>query len=433
MILLLLLPACIWGQTPELRRLTLEEVVQLGLSNSKQLQISNAKVAAAHAKTNQLHDAFVPALTYTGAYNRLSGNVPEFGFTLPSGEYKVLNPLIVNQFSNKIGISEAVFTGFRALNALKGNEFLENAARIDVERDQKEVHLNLISAGINLYKLQEAQRSIQASLISVRSRVVDLKKLRDQGLALDNDVLKAELIVSQLETAQIETENGLHANVFSLAVLLGLPESTEIQLDSTGISGVNADATLATFLDNAANRADVRAAGMRKEAAGKQIEYFKGSRLPLVNVGANLYINNPNSRYFPPEATFKTTWDAGVSLNWNLSTLYTSKHTIEEAKATFLQTNLQQTQLTESARSEIANQYYNWQTARSKKELSVKSLQQALENQKVMRARLNQQIATPTELLDADTLQIQAEINRISANADAQLAYYKLLKSAGQL
>jgi outer membrane protein TolC len=146
-----------------------------------------------------------------------------------------------------------------------------------------------------------------------------------------------------------------------------------------------------------------------------------------------VYYNNPNSRFFPPQATFKSTWDAGLSLNWNISSLYTSKHTVEEAKATLLQSNLQESQLSDAARTDVANQFYNWQTARSKKALAVKSLQQALENQKVIRARLNQQIATPTELLDADTLQIQAEINRISADADAQLAYFKLLKSAGKL
>jgi hypothetical protein len=432
-VLLLFLPVLLWGQTSELRRMTLDEVVQMGIANSKQLKISSAKAMAAHAKTSQLHDAFIPALTYTGSYTRLSSNVPEFGFTLPTGEYKVLNPLIVNQFANRLGFSEAVFTGFRALNALKGNEFLESAARLDVERDQKEVHLNLLAAGINLYKLQEALQSINANLNSARSRVGDLQKLRDQGLALDNDVLKAELIVSQLETAKIETENGLHANGFSMSLLLGLPENTEVQLDSTGMSAAVSPESLASFMQNTPNRADLRAASLRTQAATKQVSFYKGTKLPQINVGANVYYNNPNSRFFPPQATFKSTWDAGLTLNWNISSLYTSKHTVEEAKATLLQSNLQESQLSDAARTEIANQFYNWQTARSKKALAVKSLQQALENQKVIRARLNQQIATPTELLDADTLQIQAEINRISADADAQLAYFKLLKSAGKL
>ncbi|MBU6340275.1 MAG: TolC family protein [Bacteroidetes bacterium] len=431
--LLLCLPLNLWAQAFETRRLTLDELVQLGLANSKQLQISQAKVAAAHAKTNQLHDAFVPALSYSGAYNRVSANVPEFGFFLPSGEYKILNPLILNQFSNRLSISESVFTGFRALNALKANEFLENASKTDAERDQKDVHLNLLAAGINLYKLQEAQQSIKANLNAAKSRVADLQKLRSQGVALDNDVLKAELMVSQLETAQIETENSIRANTFALAVLLGLPETSNLEIDSTGLKAPVGESVLNSFLDNAGNRADVRAAGFRAQASQYQMKFTKGTMLPLVSVGANMYVNNPNSRFFPPTATFHTTWDAGVALSWNLSNLYTARHTLDESKANLLQAGLLQKQLTDNARSEIANQYYNWLTARSKMDLALKSLKQSIENQKIVKARLDQQVATPSDLLDADALRIQSDINRIAAEAELQLAYYKLLKSAGKL
>ncbi|MEI6409132.1 MAG: TolC family protein [Bacteroidota bacterium] len=433
-LILLFFPVLLWGQSTELRRLSLDEIVQIGLANSKQLQITNAKLMAAHAKTSQLGDAFIPSVNYNGSYTRLSKNVPEFGFTTPNGDYRVLNPLIPNNFSNRFSLSEVVFTGFRALNAIKASEFLETAAKVDVERDQKEVQLNLLNAGITLYKLEQAKRTFEANLNTARQRVTDMRNLRAQGLALDNDVLKAELGVAQLETAKSETEHAISATAFSLSVLLGLPESTSVQVDSASVASVSTpDGTLESFLNNATNRADVRAAGLRTEASAKQLSGTKGAMLPLVSVGANLYINNPNQRFFPPEDVFHTTWDAGLSLSWNLTSLYTSRHTIEESKANLLSSNLQQQQLTDAARTEIANQFYAWQTARDKQSLYALSVKQAVENQKVILARQRQQTATATELLDADALRIQAEINRVTAESDMRLAYFRLLKSAGKL
>ena len=154
---------------------------------------------------------------------------------------------------------------------------------------------------------------------------------------------------------------------------------------------------------------------------------------PLVSVGVNLYSNRPNQRLFPPEDRYLTTWDAGVSLSWNLTNLYTARHNVREASANLLQSNLTRDQLTDAARSEIASNYYNWVSAGQKTEVARKAVRQAEENVRVIQLRNSQQIAASTELLDADALLLQARVNNISAVADTRLAYYKLLKSAGKL
>ncbi len=126
-------------------------IFQLGFANSKALQISTAKADAAHSKIQQARAATIPSLTYTGSYYRLSDNVKPFEtsfFTVP---------VLLNQTLNKVSLSEPVFTGLRALNTIRATEFLEKAARFDLEKDKKDVQLNLLTAAINLYKLQEAR------------------------------------------------------------------------------------------------------------------------------------------------------------------------------------------------------------------------------------------------------------------------------------
>lgn len=434
LLVLALLPLVPQSVTAQVRVLRLDEVIDLGLANSKSLQISSAKAAAAQAKTAQTHDATFPTMSYNGSYARLSENIDPFAITLPSGETQVLNPVIPNQYLNRLSITEPVFTGLRALNTIRATEFLEQAARFDLERDRKDVQLNLTAAAINLYKLQSALKVVDKNLATAQNRLTDTYHLRDQGLALDNDVLRSELAVTQLETAKLETANAIAAAQFNLAILLGLPTEQGIQIDSASLfSGAENAESLDFFLGNAANRADVQAANQRALAASKQVKITQGTYFPLISVGANLYTNRPNQRLFPPQDRFLSTWDAGVNVSWNLSNFYTSRHTVQESKLNFLQAELQRSQLGDAAKSDIANNFYNWQTARQKTLLAEKSVAQALENQRITQLRNTQQIASLSDLLDADALLVQAQINEVGARADARMAYFKLLKSAGKL
>lgn len=412
----------------QVRTLTLDEVVSLGVSNSRQLQVSAAKLAAAQAKVAQYRDQFIPSLTYTGSYYRLSDNVKPFETPL----FTV--PILLNQTQNRFALNEVIFTGFRAKNTIEASTFLANAARYDAARDQADVKINLIGATLNLFKLQEARNVFARNLATARNRQTDLTNLRTQGLAVDNDVLKSELAIAQLEAAQTETDNAIRAAQFALATLCNLPETTDIQIDSATVFAAQESAiSLEEYLAGATNTAVVKAAQERNAAAVKQIAISKGVMLPLINVGANYYYNNPNQRQFPIEDKFIGTWDVGVGVTWNLSSFYTSRHQVEESRANQVQGEALANQLTDGVRTDIAGNFYTWQTTLAKIGVADKSVVSATENQRITQLRQTQQIATATDLLEADALLLQAQINAVTTRVDARAAWYRLQKSAGRL
>ena len=424
---LLSLPFGMQAQTAEERTLTLDEVVQLGLANSKQLQLSATRTDIAQTKTRQALASTVPSLTYSGSYYRLSDNITPFETPL------FTMPVLLNQTLNRVSISEPVFTGLRALNTIRATEFLENAARFDLERDKKEVQLNLIGSAIQVYKLEEALKVVQSSLLTAQNRLKDTKALQQQGMALDNDVLKADFSLTQLETAQIETANNLAAGRFALNTLLGLPGNTIVHIDAASIGAGAGAETLESLLENTTQRADYQASTQRLLASEKQLKVSKGAYLPLLSIGANLYSNSPNQRQFPLENRFITTWDAGIQVSWNIGNLYTGRHNVQEARLNLTQSTVQRAQLLDAANTDVSNNYYAWQTALQKIAQSEKSLSQATENQRIMQLRNSQQLSSLTDLLEADALLLQARINQVSAKADASLSRFRLLRSAARL
>jgi outer membrane protein len=58
---------------------------------------------------------------------------------------------------------------------------------------------------------------------------------------------------------------------------------------------------------------------------------------------------------------------------------------------------------------------------------------QAQENYRTLTSRYNNQFSLLSDLLDANTLLLQAKINESLANADTELAYKRLLKASGNL
>jgi outer membrane protein len=128
---------------------------------------------------------------------------------------------------------------------------------------------------------------------------------------------------------------------------------------------------------------------------------------------------------------FHGTWDAGLSLNWNLTSLYTAHHQSAEAKTLVLQSTAISDQITDGIRMEVNQDFVNYEQSLRKIDVAQRSVNQAAENYRTMLSKYNNSSALLSDLLDADVLQLQAKLNLTSAKADAEIAYNHLLKSTG--
>jgi outer membrane protein len=415
------------------KSLTLEEAVRLGVEASQQVKVSGAKLDATKAKTLQYRNAVLPNVSLNSAYTRVSDNITPFSVKFPGAtEAVALNPQILNQFTNRLSAQAFVFTGWRAKNFFESAQFLEKAAGLDIERDKIEVKNNIVSAYLNLLKLQTSKEIVAKNGDVLRGRLNDVKNFVKNGTALENDQLKAEIAVSQLDLTVKDFDNAIEVANFNLDLMLGLPTSTRIEVDKKKLFEEKTISDLTNYLASLDTRPDLMAADLRNKATAKGVEIAKGAMLPTVSVGGNAYLNNPNQRVFPQQDAFKGTWDLGIQLSYNLTSLYTAKAQIQEAQANVAVANAQRQQLSDVAKMEVNGNFYAYQSALEKIKLNEKIIVQTTENQRVMKNRYTAQVATITELLDADFLVLQSKLNLESAKTDAEAAYYKLQKSVGK-
>jgi outer membrane protein TolC len=163
-----------------------------------------------------------------------------------------------------------------------------------------------------------------------------------------------------------------------------------------------------------------------------RIKATKANYLPTINLVGNYSYDNPNQRIIPNVDKFNYSAFAGASLAWNISSLYTNRASVSESKFSALQLESNFRQAGENISKEVNANYLEYKKTLDKRILVQTELEQAKENYRVEQNKLDAQTTTPTDFLDANTKLLQAQLNLATANANAELAYRKLIKSIGE-
>lgn len=413
----------------EAKGLTLQRAIDLGLKNNKNLRISNAKIEEATAMLKEATDRQLPDLTVSGSYLWLPVN-PNINLKTGSGSSGGGSSPSVHQAAyGMASLSLPVYAGGRLKYGIESAKYLEQAAKLDADNDHDEVIFNTMKAYLNLFKSFQAVRLVKENLQSSLSRDTNFINLEKNGLLARNDLLKAQLQTSNIELSLMDAENNNKLAMVNMNLMLGLPENDSIILDT---SSIDKRQELKNFSDyeTAAlqNRKDIQAVGFRKKAAATAIKSAKAETYPTVALTGG-YI----AADIPHFLTITNAVNIGVGVKYNLASLWKTNTKLQEAKAREKQVIAGEEILNDNVRFAINQDYQNYLLSRKKIEVYEKALEQATENYRITNNKYANSLVTLTDLLDADVLKLQAQLNIISVRADALLAYKKILLTAGLL
>lgn len=425
------------GDTAKNRYISLDSAVAMGISHSHKIALASNQLAEVHSNVADIKNRALPSLVLSAGYTRLS-DIPVQYFAFPGvpGEFPstALFPIILNNYSLGASFQESIFNGFLLKYANVNMDYNEKSVQYSLDNSKNDVKLDILTTYLSLFKLQQAHILVEQSLEQMKAHVKEVSDFAEHGLATQNDVLRAKLDESNTELSEINIRNQLMAVNYNLNIMLGLPDNTPIALDSNTILGAKTIQPLPYYIQKSTDeRADLKALDMQQKAAEAGIKETQSGLYPKVSVLADYDYLRPNPRIIPPLDKFEGTWDVGVRLSYNLTDLYSDKNKADASRARYAEAQANFAQLSDNIKMEINQNYLEYQQALQKIEVSATSVSQAEENYKLVKSRYDNHIALLTDLMDANNYLLNAKINLISAKADAQLAYYKLLRSAGEL
>lgn len=213
---------------------------------------------------------------------------------------------------------------------------------------------------------------------------------------------------------------------------MGLDETQLLQPDTTLLYTSVSLETYDDYIRQAyMNYPELQIARYNTKLAENDIRLSKADYLPSLSIRAANTLSRPLSTTM--EDMFSNNWNIALSLSYNLSSLYQNKHKMHEVKQyVFLQKNREE-QIKQGIRINVRSAWIRHHEALDRVQALVLSVRQAEENYRIVQNRYLNQLSILTDLLDASSVRLNAELQLTNARLEAIYSYYELMRSCGNL
>lgn len=416
--------------------LTVEECIKIGLENSKTLHLSQMKVQYADAKTSEVKTSRLPSLKFGGTYSRLS-KVPPFEVSLPlpspAPAKFIISPSILDNYGMRLTLLQPLFTGFRLQSSIYIAEYNAQSTEQDYSKDKVELIYNIKNAYWSLFKAIEFKGVVDENVEQVKAHLKDIQNLFAQGMVTNNEVLKVQVQLSNVQLLQIDSENAVRLAMMGLNNLIGISLDTEIHLESNIRHQPKEYPGLHVLLQKALwKRPEVKAMEYRVKAIEAGVILARSGWFPQIFLTGNYYYSRPNQRILPTQDKFKDTWDVGIAISLDIWNWGTTIHQTNQAQAQLSQAQDALGQLKDAITLEVTQNYLSLLQAKEKIAVAEEGVKQAEENYRITSERFKKGLELNSDLLDAEFALLQAKTNNTQVLVDYELAQARIQKAIGE-
>lgn len=412
------------------RLIKIDELFALAEQHSKQLALSREDIAISEQKTDIAKSAHLPEFGASANMGYIS-NAFVWDNHLKNRE-TVSMPHISQSFI--LEASQIIYQGNKINNMVKKAKLAEQLAGLNYEQNREDIRFLLLGRYFDIYRLLNEQRVYQQHIALTKQRLENIQKLKKEGMVTQNDIIRTELLLTNFELALDGVSDNITIANRELCVVLGLSTDTKIQVDTTLSAISQQDEGFAQHLNDALSRnPSIRASEIKEEMAQKDIKVAKGDKLPVIS----LYAEDASSRPFlyaiPPVDIYMNYFQGGLRLHYNISSLYHAKERINLAKMDYTKQQKQTELLQEKTELQVHEAYIKWQESKRNYASLEKGYQLANSNYEIVENKYYNQFAVLTDMLDASTARLNAELQMSNAQATILFHWYQLQKAIGKL
>ena len=421
------------GRDTPTATLTLEDAIAQGVANSERLAELEARSAAASAVVDGRAAGDRPIVALTGGYTR-TNHVTAYALVFPGTPPSVIYPDVPDNYRSRLDVQWPIYTAGRV-------DALERAARAeheatgeDLAAARADLRLEITRAFWALVTAKESERVVGRAVETIEAHVRDLRSRLQQGFIPPNDVLTAEAQLSRQRLLAIEAANLRGVSEADLQRLLGPAAPGHIEpaavLSPPGAAA--ADDVNALVAEARGQRPERRGLEDRAAAARERIAVAQSESRPQVAVSGGYDYASPNPRIFPRSSRWEDSWDVSVNASWSIWDGGRSRADRAEAAATARAAESRVLDLDRQIAFEVKQRRLEVDSSRASIATAGDGVRAAEEAFRVVGERFRAGVATNTDLLDAESELLQAQLEQTRALANARLADARLLRAVGR-
>ncbi|AQW95323.1 TolC family protein [Elizabethkingia anophelis] len=413
----------------EVRSMTADEVMTLALQNHQQLKLSEKNIYISKQQTEVTKLQQLPTITASTSQFYL-GNA-----LIIDKDFSNSTNVAMPHYGSSYGVqaSQLIFKGGLVKKSIEMAGLREQLAELDLEKNQQDVKFLVLSNYLDVYKLKNQEQIFLNNKKLAQERLKNIQKFNQQGMVTRNEVIRGELAIKNLDQGLLTLSNNKKILNYNLDVALGLPQNTEIN-PTESLVGKELGPGTDYYLQMAyQNNPQLKSANTNIAVTQKNIEIINTDKMPTLSGFGGYNMQRPITTRTPVLDMYSNSWQAGISLSYNIDNLYKTK---ERLKVGELQKTQAQDALTLTKQNidmTVNAAYVKYQESIDQAKLMDDAQKLAEENYKITEAKYLNQLAVQAEMIDAQNQKLQAELDFVTAEINVLYQYYNLLKSTGSL
>jgi len=399
--------------------LTLQDAITIALANNLTLKLSIEDVGIAEQQVYVARSLFLPQVTAGYSYDIRDREVEQI-----LGAQAV--PLAEKEFQRaELKVQMTIWDFGRSLGNYQQAQLGREIASLTMQRVRQNIIYQVTQAYFDVLRAQKARDIAAEALEQARAHLKTAQSLYVNGVVDKNDVLRAEVHVAEVRQQLITAENAVKLSISVLNNVLGINVNSPTMVkDVTEAPEFKVDliSALQTAIDHRPEFKLVQKA-IRMEEAGWTAAWAE--HFPRIYIAGSL------KRLDDDYQAHKNSALGEIGIQMELFSGGRTTAQIRVAERRIRKAAETAKQVCDGIALAVKQALLGIEEARKRLAVAKKAVSQAEENLRLVENKYKQTAATPTDVVDAETLRTRAHMNYFTALYDYIVAVERLRYAMG--
>jgi len=407
--------------------LTLEESIQIALERSLSVYSAREEIRAKQFAERSAKVDLFPKFSTSYSYTRLDEEtVNDAKYVYGSREF---SPLEEYSYEFDITGTQPLFTGWALTITRELASLGVDLAKVQKETAIQDLIVDVKQAYFGILKAKKLEEVARQAVEQLEAHLRVAQAFYEEGLIAKNELLQTEVQMAQARQDLIRATNRVEiaVSLFNNLLRRGLGEKVRIKdiLDYHPVG-----LTLDECRERAElNRPEIKEVSLNVASAEKGVGLSKSSYYPTVNLIGNYQRQTAAEQYIGKRDP--DNWTITLRAEWTFWEWGKTRHEVASARAQLAKTEYLLQQIRDNIQLEVKEAYLYLREAEKNINVARTAVVQAEENFRMNEERYKQQVATSTDVLDAQILLTQARTNYFNALSEHNIAWARLERAMG--
>src|SRR4030095_12898726 len=366
------------------RPITLSEVIQLTMSNNLQLRMARTDSAIARESILDAKVSRAPSLG-AGVYYNYIGNPVLF-----TDFYQ--NDSTIDYYHHQAGWSVAlgipIYMGGSINTRIRKEDVSSQIQNEILGMTESQLRLSAINQFYTLYKLYKEVDITELNIVSIKTQIKQLQSRVANGQNLLSDLIRTELQLSNFEISVFSKRNNIEVVSNYLSTFTGLPTSEILEPKDVIVEIPVEELLYENCLTEAyANRQELKQSQLQKRYSELNYRMTKSNLKPDIMGNAIYNSELPVPGTFPPQADILNYWAFGLSLSYDISSLYNRNHQLKSDRLQLEKEDMNIENVKNNINNEVKAAYVRFIESKRNVETYQKNVELAELNHKIVKSK----------------------------------------------